>query len=194
MQSIVTKHRGARPDSANEKHVRSSRLSSALIVIILVLVLGTAAYLLRRPRPLPSTLTIDYMKIDGTLGSWIISARPPLAGETQNEYLRDRVLYASVQEVAGPPAEVEAVRFPPRTHVLSASVSGTTATVDLSKDVTGGMGGSFSETGEFEALVFTLTDIRGINSVQVLVDGRRVETLPGGNLELDTPLRRSDFS
>ncbi len=77
--------------------------------------------------------------------------------------------------------------------MLSATVSGSMATIDLSSEVTGGMGGSFTENGEFEALVFTLTDIPGINSVQVLVDGRKVETLPGGHLELDTPLTRSDW-
>jgi hypothetical protein len=172
--------------------VRPSRL--AILLVVLALAFGAAAYLLLRPKPLPSTLTIDYMKIDGRLGSWTISMRPPLPGETRSEYVRDRVLYASVQEVAGPPAEVDAVRFPPGTHVLSTRVAGSTATVDLSREVDGGMGGSFSENGEFEALVFTLTDIPGINSVQVLVDGQRVETLPGGHLELDAPLRRSDFS
>jgi hypothetical protein len=29
--------------------------------------------------------------------------------------------------------------------------------------------------------------------VQVTVDGVRLETLPGGHLELDQPLHRSDF-
>ncbi len=167
--------------------------SSRLLVLLVILVLGVAAYFLLRPRPLQNTLTIDYMKADGKLASWIVSMRPPMPGESAADTLHDRVLYAAVQGVAGPPADVHAVRFPPGTHVLSATVSGSMATIDLSSEVTGGMGGSFTENGEFEALVFTLTDIPGINSVQVLVDGRKVETLPGGHLELDTPLTRSDW-
>jgi hypothetical protein len=164
-----------------------------IVLVVLLLIVAAAAYFLLRPRPLPGTVTIDYMKVDGRLAGWIVSARPPTAGESAAAYLHDRVLYAAVQEIAGPPSDVRAVRFPPGTHVLSASVSGSTATVDLSNDVEQGLGGTFSENGEFEALVFTLTDIPGIKSVQILVDGRRVETLPGGHLELDTPLTRADF-
>ncbi len=74
----------------------------------------------------------------------------------------------------------------------SASIDGSTADIDLSNDVTQ-QSGTFGENGEFKALVYTLTAIPGIDAVQITIAGRRLQTLPHGNLELDTPLRRSDW-
>ena len=54
-------------------------------------------------------------------------------------------------------------------------------------------GGSFAETGEFKALVWTLTGLPGVSAVQIEVDGAKVATLPGGHLELEQPLARSSF-
>lgn len=119
--------------------------------------------------------------------------RPRGSGETAAEHLHNTVLYAAVQAVAGPPNDVPAIRFPPGTRVNGVSVDGSTATVDLSPEVDRQAGGTFGENGEFKALVFTLTGIRPINAVQVTVNGTRLETLPGGHLELDQPLHRSDW-
>ena len=122
-----------------------------------------------------------------------VSPRPAQAGETDAEHLHNTVLYAAVQAVAGPPSDVAAVRFPPGTHVQAVSVTGSTATVDLSKDVAQQVAGTFGENGEFKSLVYTVTGVPGINAVQVTVNGATLETLPGGHIELDQPLHRSDF-
>jgi spore germination protein GerM len=119
--------------------------------------------------------------------------RPRVAGESAAEHLHNTVLYAAVQAVAGPPNNVQAIRFPPGTRVNGVSIDGSTATVDLSQDVEHQAGGTFGENGEFKALVFTLTGVRGIDAVQVTVGGTRLETLPGGHLALDQPLHRSDW-
>jgi len=96
--------------------------------------------------------------------------------------------------VAGPPPGTEAVRFPSGTHVRAVDVDGTTADVDLSKDVAASAEGGFAESAEFKALVWTLTQPSlGVTAVKVRVDGTRVATLPGGHLELDEPLSRSSF-
>jgi spore germination protein GerM len=140
------------------------------------------------------TIAIYYTKLDGTsLGDVNVSLRPRQPGESAAEHLHNEVLYAAVQTVAGPPNEIDAIRFPRGTRVVGVDVDGSTATVDLSKDVEQQPGGSFGETGEFKALVYTITGVRGINAVQVTVDGNRLETLPGGHIELDQPLHRSDF-
>lgn len=140
------------------------------------------------------TLTVYYTKIDGnTLGTWQVSMRAPQPGESAAETLHDEVTYAAVQSVAGPPSDISAVRFPAGTHVIAASVDGTTATVDLSNDVADKNSGLFQENGEFKGLVYTLTGISPINAVQIMIGGRIVPTLPGGHLELDAPLRRSDW-
>jgi spore germination protein GerM len=164
--------------------------------VLLLLVVAAAAWYFLRPHPsaVGEHLTVYYTKLDGTsLGTWSVSVRPQQPGESNAEHLHNAALYAAVQAVAGPPSEVQAIRFPTGTHVGNVLVNGSTATVDLSKDVTASPGGSLAENGEFKGLVYTLTGISPINAVQITIEGRKVDTLPGGHLELDTPLRRSDW-
>ncbi|HTU83716.1 MAG TPA: GerMN domain-containing protein, partial [Candidatus Acidoferrales bacterium] len=140
------------------------------------------------------SLTVYYTKLDGTtLGSTSVSLRPQLPGENAGEHRRNVAFYAAVEAVAGPPSNVQAIRFPPGTRVLDARVTGSTAIVDLSKDVERQPGGSFGENGEFKALVYTVTGVPGIDAVRVTVAGETLPTLPGGHLELDEPLHRSDW-
>lgn len=162
--------------------------------MLAVVAAGTWYFLSHRSGTAGGTLAVYYTKLDGTtLGTLSVSLRPQQAGESAIEHLHNVALYAAVEAVAGPPSEVQAIRFPPGTRVLDVSVNGTTATVDLSKEVAQQPGGAFAETGEFKSLVYTLTGVRGIDGVQVTIDGHAVPTLPGGHVELDTPLHRSDF-
>jgi N-acetylmuramoyl-L-alanine amidase len=119
--------------------------------------------------------------------------RPQQSGESSTEHLHNTVLYAATQAVAGPPTSVAAVRFPEGTHVLSADVNESTATVDLSGEVKNQSGGVLGESGAFKSLVWTLTALPGISQVAVRVEGQTLSTLPGGHLELDEPLHRSDW-
>ncbi len=110
---------------------------------------------------------------------------------------RDRrsvAFYAATQAVTGPPVGVDAVRFPAGTRVLAVDVQGSTADVDLSKEVAASAEGGFAESAEFKSLVWTLTQpsLR-ITAVKVRIGGERVATLPGGHLALDEPLSRSSF-
>jgi len=139
------------------------------------------------------TLAVYYTKLDGTtLGTWDVTTRAAAPGESSAAQLHDLATYAALQAVAGPPPDTSAVRFPAGTRVRSVAVDGSTATVDLSRDVTSAAS-SFQENGEFKGLVYTLTGIAPVNAVQITIEGRTVETLPGGHLELDAPLRRSDW-
>ncbi len=119
--------------------------------------------------------------------------RPQQQGESSPEHLHNTVLYAATQAVAGPASNVAAVHFPSGTHVLAADVNDSTATVDLSGEVKNQTGGLPDESGAFKALVWTLTALPGINQVAIRVQGQKLNTLPGGHLELDEPLRRSDW-
>lgn len=173
--------------------MRSTR-PLVLAVLLAIVAAGTWYVLSNRASRTAETLGVYYTKLDGnSLGQMRVSLRPRAADESAGEHLHNTAFYAAVQAVAGPPNDVQAIRFPPGTRVGNVSVDGTTATVDLSKDVERQAGGTFGENGEFKALVYTLTGINGIDAVQILVDGNRLETLPGGHLELDQPLHRSDF-
>ena len=164
-----------------------------LIAILIVAAAGSWYYFSHRGPSAAEHLTVYYTKADGTsLGTWIVSLRPPAPGEGAAEHQHNAALYAAVQAVAGPPSDVQAVRFPTGTHVLGVSVSGSTATVDLSNDVAH-ESGTFAENGEFKGLVYTVTGITGIDAVQITIGGQKMDTLPGGHLELDQPLHRSDW-
>jgi hypothetical protein len=174
-----------------ERYQPKMRASRALGLLVLFVVAVAAAwwYIGHRPTPIGDTIAVYYTKTDGTtLAPWRVSLGPA----------RDRTsvaFYAATQCIAGPPPGTPAVRFPAGSRVLHVDVSGSNATVDLSHDVAGSSPqGSFAESAEFKALVWTLTQPAfGITSVSVRVDGARVATLPGGHLELDDPLTRASF-
>lgn len=162
---------------------------------MLAIAAGVSWYFATHQRsPIGENITVYYTKIDGTSEvPWSVSMRPQQAGESAPEHLRNTVLYAATQAVAGPPTSVSAVRFPPGTHVLGAHVNDSTAMVDLSGEVKNQTGGVLGESGAFKSLVWTLTALPGIDRVAVTVQGQTLSTLPGGHLELDEPLRRSDW-
>ncbi len=167
-----------------------------LLLILVVVAGGSWWFLAHRAATTPTdTLQVYYTKAsDGTSEvAWNVSMRPPVAGESAAEHARNTALYAALQSVIGPANEIQAVRFPTGTHVIAVDLAGSIATVNLSKEVESQTGGTFGENGEFKSLVYTLTGLPGIDGVQVLVEGRKLDSLPGGHVELDQPLHRSDF-
>ena len=166
------------------------RISRTLVLLGLFVAAVAAAWWFTNHRQTDQadTVTVYYAKADGTtLVPWQLTLGPA----------RDRpsvAFYAATQCVAGPPQGVDAVRFPAGTRVRAVDVQGSTADVDISKDVASSAEGGFAESAEFKALVWTLTQPNlGITSVRVRIDGARVATLPGGHLALDEPLSRSSF-
>jgi len=166
------------------------RLLRALVVVALFVVAVYYGYRVfaGRPRPVAAaTVTVYYCKTDGqTLVPWKLTLGPA----------RDRksvAFYAATQAVAGPSSDIDAIRFPSGTIVHAVDVDGSTAIVDLGGALAKPTAGSFAESAEFKALVWTLTALPGIGSVQVKLDGIRVPTLPGGHFELDEPLSRASF-
>jgi spore germination protein GerM len=164
------------------------RASRVFALTLLLIVAAIGSWWVFRPRsPAPGSISVYYAKADGaTVVPWRVSLGPA----------RDRAsvaFYAAVQAVAGPPSGTDAVRFPNGTRVLAVDVDGTTADVNLSADIASANGGSFTESAEFKALVFTMTDLPGVTTVRIRIGGRRVATLPGGHLELDEPLSRKSF-
>jgi spore germination protein GerM len=161
----------------------------ALLVVALAAVAAVVGYrLFSPPAQRADTLDVYYTKTDGeTLARWDVSLSPKATD------LQSRAFYATAQAVAGPAPDIEAIRFPAGTVVRSVRAAGDTVTVDLGGSIAAPQSGSFAESGEFKALVWTLTALPGITHVAVEVDGARVPTLPGGHLELDEALSRHSF-
>lgn len=95
--------------------------------------------------------------------------------------------------VAGPDRASLVPALPAETRLLSASVDGAVARVDFSEDFATGYpaGGSAAEIAVLAPIVFTATEIAGVESVLVLVDGKTPEVPT--QFDLATPLGRDDF-
>lgn len=80
--------------------------------------------------------------------------------------------------------------WPRGTSVRGARVSGTTAYVDLSRDARRGSAGGEGEAASLQQLVYTVTAAApSVRSVQLLVEGRAVETL-WGHVDASKPMAR----
>jgi spore germination protein GerM len=160
----------------------------------IVALLGIAAYVGYRafvpsaPSGATKMLTAYFVKPETeALAKYSVSLNPKTTD------IDGVAFYATAQVIAGPPAEISAIRFPTGTVARSVHVSAETATVDLGGNIAASPDGSFAESGQFKALVWTLTGISGISAVQVTIDGAKVPTLPGGHFEIDEPLSRKSF-
>jgi spore germination protein GerM len=163
------------------------RLRPALLAVFFLVAVAAAWWFVSHRAGVGDAITVYYTKNDGTTEvPWRVSL-----GAARD--LPSVAFYAATQAVAGPPQGVEAVRFPPATRVLAATVAGANVTIDLSSDVDTSAQGGLLETGEFKGLVWTLTALPGITSVTIRIGGAAVATLPGGHLELDEPLTRASF-
>jgi spore germination protein GerM len=169
--------------------MRSRRLI-ALVIAIAVAVFGAWWFIKGRHSGGGDSIIVYYTKTDGrTEVPWRVTLGPARDPKSV-------AFYAAAQALAGPSADVEAIRFPAGTHVRSVEINGSVVDVDLSNEVEKSAEGGLSETAEFKSLVWTLTDpktLPGINAVRIRVDGTRVATLPGGHFELDEPLSRTSF-
>ena len=106
------------------RNVRPTRLL-ALIALLVIVAAGIWYVLANRSQGPGNELTVYYTKLDGNaLAHFSVSLRPRQPGESAAEHLRNTVLYAAVQAAAGPPSDVQAIRFPVGTRVTDASVSG----------------------------------------------------------------------
>jgi germination protein M len=99
------------------------------------------------------------------------------------------------QLLAGPAVPAESVvLFPPGT-TAAVDVNGDTAIVNFSGAFAKPFrGGASDEVALFKSLTYTATSVAGVTRVQVLVDGRKLPTLRGGEFEIDEPLTRETFS
>lgn len=165
-----------------------------LVAVLVIAVVASLYWSRHTPSVTEGHITVYYTKDDGSTEiPWSVTMRPRNSNDTAAQYANSTAFYAATQAVAGPESGKPAIRFPAGTHVLGATVDGTTAMVNLSAEVAHQDGDISGETGEFKALVWTLTALPGIDRVAVRVQGQQLKTLPGGHLELDEPLRRSDF-
>jgi hypothetical protein len=82
--------------------------------------------------------------------------------------------------------------IPTGTALRSAVIDGQTLLVDVTGDFATG-GGSLSMVGRLAELVWTATELEGIDDVRLLVDGIAIDWLGGEGIDVSRPLGRDDF-
>lgn len=103
---------------------------------------------------------------------------------------KDNVLASAIDLLSSPPIEIRGVTSPlPRgTTLLSAEIKGDTAYLNFSKELKENFpGGSSTEMIAVYGIVNTACSIKGIKKVQLLVEGKIIDSL-GGHLEISEPL------
>jgi hypothetical protein len=195
------------PESAPPPPPPRARLWFALLGCVVVLALGVWLVAARLPRWLtssedgtsaPATTTpasTDARRIHATLfyvsddGTALVGVnREVLYGGTPAEQAR-RLVEA---EVATPPNE-RASAIPAGTTVRAVFISEThEAYVDLGGAIVSGFsGGSLDEALAVYAIVnAVIVNLPDVTSVQILIDGKEVDTL-GGHLDLRAPLGKA---
>ena len=93
--------------------------------------------------------------------------------------------------IAGPQTQGLSQVLPKDTKVLSVKAEKGLATINLSKEATKLNVGSGGEALAISAIANTLTRIGTIDRVQILIEGKVVETL-AGHVSIDKPFRRND--
>lgn len=101
---------------------------------------------------------------------------------------------AALRRLLEGPSHAERARglaseIPPGTDLRAVTISNGTATVDLGVPFAKG-GGSASMLGRVWQVVYTATQFPGVNAVQLIIGGRRVDTLGGEGVMIGAPLRR----
>ncbi|HHY98129.1 MAG TPA: spore gernimation protein [Firmicutes bacterium] len=91
-----------------------------------------------------------------------------------------------------PPGSGLSPTLPPDTRVLGVTVKDGTAFADFSSDIRAKFpGGSRTEEVLVYSIVNTLTSLPGISKVQILIDGRKTETI-GGHMGIAVPLSKDE--
>jgi len=96
------------------------------------------------------------------------------------------------QLIAGPKNQDLTATLPPETRLLSVKVDNGTAIVDFSQELqTKHWGGSTGEIMSLGSLTNTLTEFQGIQSVQILLEGQKIDSLLG-HMDTSSPLQRDE--
>jgi len=139
-----------------------------------------------------ATVDVFFVRFDAAAHrNTLVSVRRP-APSTQAE-ARLRGALASL--LAGPTPEERkrgvVSEIPGGTAIRSVRIEHGVAIVDLTAGLARG-GGSASMLGRVWQVVYTATQFREVHAVQILLDGRRVQTLGGEGVLIGRPLQRQD--
>ena len=178
----------------------------AVIILVIALVMGVYAVyeiqsLKTEIKDLKEELKILKEEFKDLYICWKKEVLIYLVESTPIDFLL-RPVIREVQEVASPqvaldellagpkPAEGLISPIPPGTRVLGLQVKDGLATVDFSEEIHNNFnGGAAMESLLLDSIVYTLTEFDTIDQVQILVEGKVIESI-GGHVLSNRPLRK----
>ena len=155
----------------------------ALAAIIIAGVLAFAYYLFQAQNP---SVSVYFLK-----GEKLISVKRPLPQG-------DAPLQVAANQLMLGPNEQEAKEgifseIPRSAKIIKASIQDESANIIFNDEIENYGGGSARVQGLVAQIVYTFTEIPGINKVQILVGKRASVVLGGEGFVIDKPLSRQDL-
>jgi len=152
--------------------------------------------------PVPELISADPLQSVNVYWSWSIPTVPAgsperLGAGTRSVNAADAAQEAVLALLEGPnTTETEigmSSNVPADTELLGLSISGGTATVDLSNDFEES-GGTLGETFRLAQVVFTLTQFDAVDVVLFRIDGADVTEVGSHGFDVSSGVDRSDFT
>jgi len=160
--------------------MKNKLFKSVILIIIFVLIIMAAYYLI-----LNSNLLVKEENV-----KLYFSTSDAMYLDTEDRTVKGRNIYLETVNalIKGPITSDLVKTIPDDVEVLNISKNNDTIQVDFSEEIiTNHWGGSSGEILTVYSIVNTLTQFEGIKRVEILVEGKEVETLVG-HMDLSVPI------
>ncbi len=160
--------------------MKNKLFKSVILIIIFVLIIMAAYYLI-----LNSNLLVKEQNV-----KLYFSTSDAMYLDTEDRTVKGRNIYLETVNalIKGPITSDLVKTIPDDVEVLNISKNNDTIQVDFSEEIiTNHWGGSSGEILTVYSIVNTLTQFEGIKKVEILVEGKEVETLVG-HMDLSVPI------
>jgi len=162
---------------------KSRPVNWALALVVIAGVLAGAYYLLQPQTP---SVNVYFLK-----GEKLISVKRPLPQNTEPlQFAADQLMMGPNEQEA---KEGIFSEIPRSAKITRASIQDGTANIVFNDEIENYGGGSARVQGLVGQIVYTFTEIPGVNKVKILVGKRASVVLGGEGFVIDKPLSRQDL-
>jgi germination protein M len=174
------------------RYRRLAAISLVLIILITLILAGCTKK--QQPNPVPEKPQAEPATTEITVYYDASTDTEYCIAPEKREVAEGDLPLKAMQELIKGPSEGSGLKpiLPKDTKVLSVEVKEKIAYPNFEKDFPSKLNvGSGYESLVVAAIVNTLTELEGVDQVQILVDGKIVESL-AGHVVIDTPLKREE--
>jgi len=176
--------------------IKSVRVTKSCLLILLVLIMVSSGCIKKAPQSQGGDQPPVSRKMPAQTEKVVLYFADDQAMYLEPEFrdvkTGDNLPHTIVEEIVKGPAEQgHFPTLPKTTRVLSVEVNQGIAYVNLSADFERDYpGGTTGEAMALGSIIRSLTELENINAVQFLIEGKKVDVLAKGHVELNMPLER----